>query len=389
MNQDYSDFVHTGPETLAGRYLRLFWQPVAVAENLSPGRALPVRIMSEDFTLYRGENGTPHLTAFRCAHRGTQLSTGWVEGDSIRCRYHGWKYDGTGQCVEQPGEEEGFASKVKIRSYSVREYLGLIFAYLGEGEAPPLKRFPEFEREGLISVGPPEVWPCNYFNRVDNACDIAHVAFTHNYSLQSRADEASHLSMPVLAAEETEYGIRTKVQRPGEPLTHFHFHMPNINQAPPAGRVEISLKNAVNVRAHRVFWRVPIDDEHCVSYVVAWMGITGDAAKEFQEKRRELRGSLNVSPNDLGKAILEGKMRFDDIDKNLSTYYTFWIEDYVVQVGQGATIDRSYDKLSRTDIGTLLMRKIWERELRALAEGRPVKQWKSAEAPLVKEEEGV
>src|SRR5687767_7172929 len=137
MSRDYTDFVHTGPGTLAGRYMRRFWQPVHVAEKLPPGRAVPVRIMSEDFTLYRGEGGIPHLTAFRCAHRGTQLSTGWVEGDSIRCRYHGWRYDGSGQCVEQPGEEEGFASKVRIRSYPVKEYLGLIFAYLGEGEPPP------------------------------------------------------------------------------------------------------------------------------------------------------------------------------------------------------------------------------------------------------------
>jgi 5,5'-dehydrodivanillate O-demethylase len=388
MSEDYRDFVHTGPGTLAGRYLRLFWQPVYIAENLSPGRAVPVRIMGEDFTLYRGESGTSHLVAFRCAHRGTQLSTGWVEGDCIRCRYHGWKYGGGGQCVEQPGEDEGFASKVTIRSYPVKEYLGLIFAYLGEGEPPPLKRYPDFEKPGLISVGPPEVWPCNYFNRVDNACDIAHVSFTHHHSLMSRPDQSGHLSMPVLSAEETEYGIRTKVNRPGEPTTHFHFHMPNINQAPPAGRVEVSLKEAANVRAHRVFWRVPIDDDHCVSYVVAWLPLTGEAAKEFQSRRQQLRGSLDVSPNDLGEAILKGKMGFQDVDKNLSTYYTFWMEDYVVQVGQGAILDRSQDSLCRGDVGVFLLRKIWERELKALAERRPVKQWKSPEAPLVGEEEG-
>src|SRR6266542_3694406 len=89
------DFAHTGPGTPAGRFLR------------------------EDYTLYRGEEGQVHLVDFRCAHRGTQLSTGWVEGDCIRCFYHGWKYDGAGQCVEQPAEDAGFASKVRIRSYPV------------------------------------------------------------------------------------------------------------------------------------------------------------------------------------------------------------------------------------------------------------------------------
>ena len=117
-NPDYTDFVHTGPGTLAGRYLRRFWHPVSRAEDLAVGRAVPIRVMSEDFTLYRGESGAPHVVAFRCAHRGTQLSTGWVEGDCLRCLYHGWKYDASGQCVEQPGEDEGFAAKVRIRSRS-------------------------------------------------------------------------------------------------------------------------------------------------------------------------------------------------------------------------------------------------------------------------------
>jgi 5,5'-dehydrodivanillate O-demethylase len=82
--------------------------------------AYPIRIMSEDFTLYRGEGGTPHVVAYRCAHRGTQLSTGWVEADCLRCFYPGWKYDGSGQCVEQPAEDASFAQKVRIRSYPVR-----------------------------------------------------------------------------------------------------------------------------------------------------------------------------------------------------------------------------------------------------------------------------
>ena len=85
------DFVHTGPGTLAGRYLRMFWQPVYVSEELKTGCAVPIRNMSENFTLYRGASGTPYVVDFRCAHRGTQLSLGWVEQEGIRCFYHGWK----------------------------------------------------------------------------------------------------------------------------------------------------------------------------------------------------------------------------------------------------------------------------------------------------------
>src|SRR3954453_20964460 len=145
---DYTDHVHVGPGTLTGRYLRRFWQPVYEAAALARGHAKPLRILGEDYTLYRGEDGTPHVVAPRCSHRGTRLSTGWVEGDCIRCFYHGWKYDASGQCVEMPAEDPSFPPKVKIASYPTREYLGLIFGYVGEGEPPALPCFPDFECDG-------------------------------------------------------------------------------------------------------------------------------------------------------------------------------------------------------------------------------------------------
>jgi 5,5'-dehydrodivanillate O-demethylase len=165
---------HTGPGTLAGRYLRSFWQPVRVAADLPAGRAIPVMLMSEEFTLYRGEGGEVHAVAFRCAHRGTQLSTGWVEGDSLRCFYHGWAYDGNGQCVEQPAEPEPFCSRIRIRSYPVQEYLGLVFVYLGEGEPPPLPRYPDFEGPARVRM---YVRNCNVVQNLEN--DAAHVHFVH------------------------------------------------------------------------------------------------------------------------------------------------------------------------------------------------------------------
>src|SRR5262245_46944334 len=167
---EFSDFTHTGPGTLAGRYMRRFWQPVYVAADLPAGHARPIRMMGEDYTLYRGESGQAHLLDFRCAHRGTQLSTGWVEGDCLRCFYHGWMYDGSGQCVEQPAEDPSFPPKVKIRSYPCEEYLGLVFAYLGDGDRgatgalrpPPLPRYPELEESGVLESSY-YVRECNYF----------------------------------------------------------------------------------------------------------------------------------------------------------------------------------------------------------------------------------
>ena len=168
---EFNDFVHAGPESLAGRFLRRFWQPVYCAHELPPGRAVPIRIMGEDFTLYRGESGTPHIVGPRCAHRGTQLSVGWIEGDCIRCFYHGWKYDGSGQCVEQPAEPKPFAGNIKIPAFPVKEYLGLIFAYLGEGEPPQFNHFPKFEDPVHVVDAIRFDRICNYYNNIENSLD--------------------------------------------------------------------------------------------------------------------------------------------------------------------------------------------------------------------------
>ena len=80
---DYMDCFPTGPGTIAGQYMRKFWHPVQRADDIKSGWAKPIRIMSEDFTLYRGESGKPQVVEFRCPHRQSQLSVGWVEGDSL------------------------------------------------------------------------------------------------------------------------------------------------------------------------------------------------------------------------------------------------------------------------------------------------------------------
>jgi 5,5'-dehydrodivanillate O-demethylase len=397
------EFVHTGPGTLAGTYLRMFWQPVYRSQDLPPGQSVPIRIMGEQFTLYRGElssfplageepalslskgrdggdaggdGGRVHLLAFRCAHRGAQLSTGWVEGDCLRCLYHGWKYDASGQCVEQPDEDPAFAAQVRIASYPVREYLGLVFAYLGEGAPPSFRRFPDFERPFVVEAGPPEIWPCNYFNRIDNACDAQHVLYTHRESI-TRAGRTNQLVSRSVSSEETEYGIRTTLRVPDRPPSYLHFHMPNINQTRSGARVEGTLADAQNLWVDRLFWRVPIDDEHSISFVVDCLQLTGAEADAYRERRRFAQETQTASLHEIGDAVLAGRMRLREMDPGLSTYKTFWVEDYATQVGQGPVADRTNERLGRNDGGVVLLRKIWERELRSLASGRPLKQWRT------------
>lgn len=371
----YRDFEHTGPGTLAGRYMRTFWQPVFRAEDLSPGQAIPIGVMSENFTLYRGQGGTPHLVSNRCAHRGTQLSTGWVEEDTIRCRYHGWRYDGSGQCVEQPGEDASFEQKVKIRTYPVREYLGLIFAYLGKDKAPPFRCFPQFEGPGLLLTIPPEHWPCNYFNRLDNDPDPYHVVYTH-YESVHRAQMQDRYTERRVSAEMTPYGVREMVRVPKSQIDFLHQYMPNVFQVRVrSGVVSAQGEDEKKVWEDRLIWAVPIDDENSYRFEIDLADVSGLEAEALEANRRAQSEISGDRLNWYGEEILAGKRTIEDLRQDLSTYEIFRVEDYVVQVGQGRIADRSKDHLVHLDVGVVLKRKLWERELQALAEGKTLTQW--------------
>lgn len=354
---DSVDLFRTGPDTPGGRYIRLFWHPVFIAEDLKPGWAKPIRILGEDFTLYRGENGAPHLLAFRCAHRGMQLSAGWVEGDCLRCRYHGWKYDGTGQCVEVPTEDESVAKTIRIRSYPTEEYLGLIFGYLGEGEAPPFLRYPDFEQEGVIWVEK-YVRPCNLFNNLEN--DPVHIPFAHR---ESEIFRSRPIEIPVkVEAEESEWGVSLRTTFPG-------------------GKVHVSQHGWPNVRSWKaperdhIAWRVPIDDDSHSSFQVDFMHITkGEEGEIYRQRHASREGKVGRSYIELAEAVLRGDMRIQDIQGDDAANF-IWIQDYVTQVGQGKFADRRFEHLIRADVGVLLYRKVWEREVMALAEGRAMKEW--------------
>lgn len=362
----YLDFIHTGRDRVAGMYLRMFWQPVFCSHELAAGRAVPIRILGEDLTLYRGETGLPHVVGFRCAHRNTQLSIGWVEGDCLRCFYHGWKYDGSGQCVEQPAEPKPFTDKIRIPSYPVAEYLGLVFAYLGEDKPPPLPKYPKLESPeiSLDVVRLDRI--CNYFNNIDNSLDNAHVRFVHSRHREAARDQIVK-GDPVISVEESDWGIKRRVSYPdGKAITAF-FGMPNINYL--NGQVvDPEIK-----RADLLIFKVPVDDENHVHFEVRCIPFTGERAREWLQRRREKRAREASTRAALVEEVLRGRLRLNDIDPNRTDYVM--IEDEIAQTGQGKIPDRKHEHLGRSDAGVILLRKIWERELGALAQGEPTKKW--------------
>jgi 5,5'-dehydrodivanillate O-demethylase len=368
-NLNYSDFVHTDPGTLAGRFMRMFWQPVYRSQDLAAGNVVPVRIMGEDFTLYRGESGAAHLLAPRCAHRETQLSVGRVEGDCIRCFYHGWKYEASGQCVEQPAEDESFAAKIRIRSYPVEEYLGLVFAYLGEGTAPLLPRFTEFDIDGVLEV---ETFfrPCNYFNDLDNACDPLHVTFVHG---DSRININRFIDASNLSAEENEFGLSITMPRTthGGGLRINQYGMPNIQmlKLPSVDKAETEWRDFLS-------WRVPVTDYEYVSFNLNMVHLSGDEASRYKAARTEAFAKASATAAELAPDVLAGKTTIEEVKQRIPDVVR--LQDDVVLVAQGVIPDRSQDHLGRSDVGVILLRKIWRRELEALARGQSIKRWTRA-----------
>ncbi len=278
-----------------GMLLRRFWHPVATGASLAPGTARALRVMCEDLTVYRGESGTAYLIGGRCAHRRTVLHTGWVKDDQIRCMYHGWRYDGAGQCTEMPAERNAKPELVRIPGYSLHEYSGLIFAYLGPGEAPPfdLPRKDALEQAGMDISVRADVWDCNWLQQAENSLDASHVSYVHQWPTPTRLGEEIGSTPPVLEYEETPAGIRQTAIRPnGIRISNWTFpNNNNVLAAPPRpGDPWINTSG----------WAVPMDDERTLRFT-----LTAYPGGEVGEELRRNGGMSTGHAMDYAKVLFE------------------------------------------------------------------------------------
>src|SRR5438094_6769664 len=300
---DHSDFSRVGPESLSGQYLRHFWHPAYRSCDLRLGQAVTTRLLGEDFTLYRGEGGQAYMIDARCAHRATQLSTGWVEGECVRCFYHGWKYDGTGQCVEQPAEEESFARKIRIGGYPVEEYLDLIFTYIGQGAPPPLPRYPFMEKydpKECFLITETFTKGYNYRHGMENSVDPVHVAFVHRNS-----EYRGLPGCPSVEAEETDYGMVLRSIRPGGSVRVTQWQMPTILyiKQGPRDPAETDWRDFL-------LWRKPVDDENFVELSASLVYMPeGERARFVEENERMM---ANDPAPELAMQALRNEIHTDD-----------------------------------------------------------------------------
>jgi len=348
------DFARVENGALAGKLLTRFWQPIALSRDYDPGKARRIKILSTHFTLYRGEGGEMHLTQDRCPHRGTSLAYGWVEGDSIRCRYHGWKFDCAGKGEEFPAETATYATKVCIKTFATREYLGLVFGYFGEGEPPVFWEFPELEDESRGELFALEVQlPYNYFQRIENDHDEVHAHYTHKFMASFGISQ-----LPKISARETEYGMMSVATRADGSRFEAHCFMPNILYR------EVPIPQDTTKMAIHLAYRVPIDDVSTLSFTV-------NRISSYEKEAARVVASEDYV--ELTRRVTSGEITLDDVDPSHPLLPV--IQDTVSIGGQGIIADREHENLGQSDIGVAMLRRIWEREMKAISNGEPLKQW--------------
>ena len=359
-----------------GRLLRTFWQPVALAESVEAGGAIPLLIMGEELTLYRGDSGALHLVGGRCAHRRTLLHTGWVVGEEIRCIYHGWQFDGKGACVNRPAEANTGMPRTQIPAYPVREYMGLVFAYMGEGEQPEfdLPRKLQLEREGTLVANGRERWDNNWFQQVENSLDAVHVSFVHMALTVGPFGAAVTGAIPELSYEETGSGIRQTAKRSATNVRVSDWTFPNNNHVTVPGLAPEDPWIDVFV------WMIPNDEQNTTRFMI--YGQQPGASAESRQRFEEYFAKYGkYDPAEHHDELFASREWNNPDDKFVGLTAA---QDYLSIRGQARITAREDEILGRSDLGIVTLRKLFFRELALQEAGQPTKAWRKQDeaAPL-------
>lgn len=172
-----------GPGTPMGELMRRYWHPIAASIELTKNPTKTIRLLGEDLVLYKDRSGTLGLIGASCPHRRVNLLFGIPEDEGLRCPYHGWMFDETGQCIEMPAEasDSTFPTRVSTTAYPVEELGGAIFAYLGPQPAPLLPRYYPFVETGVTRTIGWAIVDCNWLQVMENSLDPMHGEFLHRY----------------------------------------------------------------------------------------------------------------------------------------------------------------------------------------------------------------
>jgi len=227
-----------------------YWYAVGWASDVKPGQVVSVTLWQQAIALYRDEKGQLHGLCDRCPHRGVELHRGQVKGEHLVCRYHGWEFNGQGECVHIPyWRSQQKLPSAQVRAYPLQEKYGLIWVFPGDpalASDRPIPDMPEYAEPGWLMVPLSVHFQAHFAICNENTMDVFH-GFLHQ-DLQGWFD-------PVLTRlQETESFVQADYQvsykgrlanwlglsdRPDQPTTrsiqieycypHYHTHMPGVS----------------------------------------------------------------------------------------------------------------------------------------------------------------
>ena len=389
LNADQNEFLtRVGPGTPMGAMLRAYWQPVLYSHELADpdGPPVRVRLLGESLVAFRNSDGRVGLLDHACPHRLASLFYGRTEDGGLRCAYHGWLFDVEGRCIDIPNEpgECPLLNKVRVQSYPCREQAGVIWAFMGEGEAPPLPdlgwAIAPVERKTVLKY----MRHCNWVQAMEGDFDSSHLSFLHrdfsrdpkttDFSKQTGGDALRGVvaldRQPRLEIADTSvgvmYGALRKTPKDGDYWRVTQFQLPYYTSIP-----------AYNGLNRLKIW-VPMDDTHTMVWEANW-----SAEKDLDlHTRAGLNGRVGPSgfqPDDDG---WYGKGRFvacadndylidraRQLDGNFSGMEDGTpVQDAAMQESMGAIVDRTREHLSASDAAIIRMRRAMMQAARALME---------------------
>jgi len=361
-----------GPGTPAGKLLRRYWQPVALVDELQGGRPIKaVRVFGENLVLFR-QPDSYGLIERHCAHRGADLAYGRLEDGGLRCAFHGWLFDAKGRCLETPAEPEGsrMCEHIRSRAYPVLEKSGVLFAYLGEGEAPAFPRFDCFVAPDAYTFAFKGYWDCNWLQALEVGIDPAHASYLHrffededpaaSYGRQFRGTPSDspmpitkvlrELSRPEIRVERTAYGMRLQTLRR---ISDAHTHVRVTNVLFPQAFV-IPMNAEMTISQ----WHVPVDDTGCYWYAI----FTSFGAPVDKATMREERLKTYPAPEYKPIHDREDGWGFNAEEQRKQTYtgmgFDINIHDQWACESQGPIQDRTRENLGSSDKGIVLYRRL-------------------------------
>lgn len=367
----------------AGRLLRRYWQPIALAEELDPKRPIKaVRVFGRDYVLFRGDEGLGLLDR-NCPHRGADLAFGRLEGAGLRCTFHGWMFDRNGTCLETPAEPVGSKLCTRIRqpSYPVAERSGMIFAYLGEGEAPQLPPIDALTAAEPYTFAFKGLIECNWLQALEVGIDPCHASFLHRFFEDENPEDSfgkqfrdvsansdlpitkvlREFDRPTIGVEKADYGLRIETVRE---LDDSDTHVRVTNLLFPNAFV-IPMSPTVTITQ----WHTPVDDHNCYWYAI----FTSYDEPLDQATMRAQRLELYSLPDYRSRRDRSNNYGFDADEQATLTYtgmgHDINVHDQWAIESQGSIQDRTKEHLGTSDKCIVAYRKLLIRSIKESESG--------------------